>query len=107
MPPDQVFTRRSAASAMWNRSSSQVARSLASVRFMPWMRPASTRFSRPVAIGSDDGRCETSPILRRTASGSAPTSAPATEAVPESGRDSVDSTLTVVDLPAPLGPSSP
>jgi hypothetical protein len=92
---------------MANRSSSQRARSFASLRLSPWMRAASTRFSRPVAIGSEDGRCETSPILRRTASGSAATSAPATEAVPESARDSVDSTLTVVDLPAPFGPSSP
>ena len=32
------------------------------------------------------------------------TSNPATRAVPESGRDRVVRTLTVVDLPAPLGP---
>ena len=32
---------------------------------------------------------------------------PATIAVPESGRESVVKIFTVVDLPAPLGPSSP
>ena len=32
---------------------------------------------------------------------------PATQRAPLSGRESVVSTLTVVDLPAPLGPSSP
>src|SRR5262245_15091921 len=42
----------------------------------------------------------------RTRSGSVNTSKPATRAEPESGRDSVVRIFTVVDLPAPLGPSS-
>ena len=39
-------------------------------RCSPWTRPWSTRFSRPVAIGSKPGFCETYPIARRTAAGS-------------------------------------
>ncbi|SLI01551.1 Uncharacterised protein [Mycobacteroides abscessus subsp. abscessus] len=46
-------------------------------------------------------------IERRTPAGSVRTSCPATIAVPESGRSRVDSTLTVVVLPAPLGPRMP
>src|SRR5262249_34873760 len=43
---------------------------------------------------------------RRTRSGSRNTSKPATRAEPESGRDNVLRIFIVVDLPAPLGPSS-
>ncbi len=73
---------------------------------MPWIRPVSTRFSRAVAIGSLDAFCDTNPISCRTAVGSRRTSRPATSACPESGRDRVVRILTVVDLPAPFGPSS-
>ena len=47
----------------------------------------------------------TTPIARRTRSGRASTSCPATRALPSSGRVSVVRILTAVDLPAPFGPS--
>src|SRR5262245_21054168 len=50
--------------------------------------------------------CATQPMARRTRCGSRNTSKPATRAEPESGRDSVLRIFIVVDLPAPLGPSS-
>ncbi len=43
----------------------------------------------------------------RTWSGCVATSYPATTAVPPVGDSSVQSTRTVVDLPAPLGPRNP
>ena len=64
-------------------------------------------FSRPVASGSEPCFWPTTPIAWRTRTGSATTSIPATRALPLSARESVESTLTVVDLPAPLGPSNP
>jgi hypothetical protein len=105
IPPDQVFTNRSAASVRPKRASSRSARAAASPPEQPWIRAASTRFSRPVAIGSVEGFCDTRPMARRTASEWRSTSMPATAARPESGRDRVVSTRTVVDLPAPLRPS--
>ena len=60
-----------------------------------------------MAAGSAPERWETTPMRRRTRSGRRRTSSPATLAVPESGRASVVRILMVVDLPAPLGPSSP
>ena len=51
--------------------------------------------------------CATQPTDRRTASGCWTTSSPTTRAMPESGRDRVFRTFTVVDLPAPFGPRSP
>ncbi len=71
------------------------------------MRPASRRFSAAVAIGSVPGRWATTPIARRTRSGSAATSIPATRAEPESAAARVERIFTVVDLPAPFGPRSP
>ena len=50
--------------------------------------------------------CATTPMVRRTPSGLAVTSIPATVALPASGVASVVRILTAVDLPAPLGPSS-
>ena len=47
------------------------------------------------------------PMTRRTDCGSAITSWPATQAAPASGRVMVVSMRTVVDFPAPLGPSTP
>ena len=59
-----------------------------------------------MASTSTPERWPTQPIARRTAAGSASTSTPATRAAPESARDSVVRMRTVVDFPAPLGPSS-
>ena len=74
---------------------------------IPWMRAARTTLSRPVIIGAELDFWEMSPIERRTAFRSRATSCPATIARPESGSASVERILTVVDLPAPLGPSRP
>ncbi len=103
IPPDQVLTSRSAASAILNRRSSQSARSRAVDFGRAWMRATSIRFSRPVAIGSLEGCWGTRPMRRRTPVGSAVTSTPATIAVPSSGRDGVPRILTVVDLPRRWG----
>ena len=46
-------------------------------------------------------------MWRRTCCGRAAMSTPATEARPPVGASSVHSILTVVDFPAPLGPSRP
>ena len=74
---------------------------------IPYKSPWSCRFSRPVASGSTPCFWPTTPIACRTRSGSRSTSWPATTARPSSGRVSVVSTFTVVDLPAPFGPRSP
>ncbi len=74
---------------------------------MPYSRPCSSMFSRPVACTSTPDFCATQPMARRTRSGRRSTSMPATTASPWSGRDSVVRILTVVDLPAPLGPTRP
>ena len=74
---------------------------------MPYTRPWSTRFSRPVICGSSPDFCATEPMARRTLPGCLTTSYPATYASPASGRESVVRIFTVVDLPAPLGPSRP
>ena len=58
-------------------------------------------------LGSKPCFWPTTPIAARTRRGSASTSRPATRALPASGRVSVVSTRTVVDLPAPFGPSRP
>ncbi len=58
-----------------------------------------------MASGSTPERWATTPIARRTRSGSRSTSSPATRADPESGLVSVVRIFTAVDLPAPLGPS--
>ena len=66
----------------------------------------SRRFSRPVNSESSAEYCPVMPICSRTRSASRTTSWPSTRTVPASGRISVEATLTIVVLPAPLGPSS-
>ena len=74
---------------------------------MPKTWPCSRRFSRPVASRSSPPAWETTPIDSRTWAGSRRMSWPATVAEPPSGWASVVRIFTVVDLPAPFGPSSP
>ena len=74
---------------------------------MPYTRPCRIRFSRPVACGSSPDFWFTQPMASRTLPGCRTTSKPATKASPASGRESVVRIFTVVDLPAPLGPSRP
>ena len=51
--------------------------------------------------------CGSTPMDLRAARGWATTSVPSIRALPESGRSTVYNIRSVVDLPAPLGPSSP
>src|SRR5436190_7209106 len=51
--------------------------------------------------------CDSTPIARRAASGSAATLLPSTNASPASGVSTVYSMRSVVDLPAPFGPNNP
>ena len=61
----------------------------------------------PVCLGSRATSCSATPIRSRTSFGRAAMSKPATSAFPPVGESRVQSILTVVDLPAPLGPSRP
>ena len=71
----------------------------------PYTRAWRARFSRPVAVRSTAERCPTQPIDRRTRSGCRMTSSPPTVAA-RSQASRVVRIFTVVDLPAPFGPSS-
>src|SRR6478735_3602358 len=51
--------------------------------------------------------CDSTPIARRAASGSAATLLPSMNASPASGVSTVYSMRRVVDLPAPFGPNNP
>src|ERR1700688_97223 len=64
-------------------------------------------FSHPVRSRSEVSACGMTPIFSRTWRGWRATSKPATNAWPSVGGISVVSILTIVVLPAPLGPSSP
>ena len=74
----------------------------------PWpnRRATMTRFSRPVMAGSTAANWPASPITPRTRSGCRAASMPATRRRPASGRSSVATARTRVDLPAPFGPST-
>ncbi len=104
MPPEYVFTLRSAASSspIWLRI--RLAEATASFRPWPYRRATITRFSRPVIISSTAAAWPASPIVRRTAIGSFTTSRPLTRSVPSSGRMSVATIRMKVVLPAPFGP---
>ncbi len=65
------------------------------------------RLRRPDSGRSTTGSWKTTALAARAASGSSATSTPPTNARPAVGVMVVVSMPTVVDLPAPLGPSSP
>ena len=64
------------------------------------------RFSRPVSSSSIAENCPVTPIAARTPPGSRRTSKPPTRISPSPGVSSVERMLTMVVLPAPLGPRS-
>ena len=68
---------------------------------------ARARLRRPVSGRSTTGSWKTTALARRAANGSAATSNPARRARPDVGAMVVVSMPTVVDLPAPFGPSRP
>ena len=107
MPPEYERTSRSAASVRSNSSSSSDARRRAARRDIPNSLAIMSTCSRPVEYRARPASWSATPIDRRTASGAAETSWPATTARPDVGRSSVASMRIVVVLPAPFGPSSP
>jgi hypothetical protein len=66
MPPEYVFTARSAASSSRNAASRSRARPRAAGRDWPVSRPMSCRFSAPVSVSSTDAYCPVSPVSCRT-----------------------------------------
>src|SRR5215469_4391491 len=106
MPPEYVLACRLAAAASPNWSSSSATRRRRSLPRIPYRLPCMARFSCPVSWSTAPVCWLTEPITDRTLAGCLSTSMPATRAVPASGSDSVVRILTVVVLPAPLGPSS-
>ena len=66
-----------------------------------------SRLRSPLSAPSTTGSWKTTLLASRAASGSRATSKPATRALPALGTIAVVSMPTVVDLPAPLGPSRP
>src|SRR4051812_30628297 len=73
----------------------------------PHSRAWTSRLRRPVSARSTTGSWKTTLLARRASSGRAATSKLARRARPEVGAMVVVSMPTVVDLPAPLGPSRP
>ena len=73
----------------------------------PQSRAWISRFRRPVSERSTTGSWKTTLLTRRAASGCFATSKPASRALPAVGSIVVVSMPTVVDLPAPFGPSRP
>jgi len=105
MPPENPRTIWSARSVSLNRSSSASARFARSDELRPKYAPWKARISRAVSEKSRLGRCATTPISRLTATWFCQTSCSPMNACPLVGRTRVVSTPTVVDLPAPFGPS--
>ena len=99
--------RRPAASVRPTSSSSSWARARAAEPLMPYRPHCSSSSSRPVCSGSRPISCRATPMCRRTSAGCASTSMPATRALPAVAGSRVQSTRTVVVLPAPFGPRKP
>src|SRR5215831_13551674 len=89
---------------MWASSSMRAMASLGSTR---QSRASRSRLRRPVSERSTAASWKTTLETARAASGWPATSKPASRAVPPVGLIVVVSIPTVVDLPAPFGPSSP
>ncbi len=107
MPPENFDSGREAASVRPNSSSSSRLLRRASERDSPRSREKITRFSVADSFSSTLANCAVTPISWRTICASRTTSCPKIRASPASGLSSVASMLMVVDLPAPLGPSTP
>src|SRR5204862_523046 len=106
-PPLYVSAGRSIRSASRNVPASSSILAAASRGSTPQSRAWISRFGRPVSERSTTGSWKTTLLTRRAASGSSATSKPASRALPEVGSIVVVSIPTVVDLPAPFGPSRP
>jgi hypothetical protein len=107
IPPEYVYTSRSAASTNPNRSSTSPERARACARRKPYRRPTSSKFSRPVNVSSTAADWPAKPISERTRCASRTTFTPPTNALPPSGTNNVAKTRTNVVFPAPFLPSNP
>ena len=107
MPPEKVLICRSAASVRPNRSSRSTAVAFDLEDDRPCRRPKSQRFSLPVRFSSTEAYCPVTPTSWRIMCGCRRTSTPKMLASPPSIGSRVASILSMVVLPAPLGPSTP
>src|SRR5262249_7047806 len=73
----------------------------------PHSRACSSRLRRPLSGRSTTASWKTTLLARLASIGEAATSKPPTSALPADGTTVVLSIPTVVDFPAPFGPSSP
>ena len=107
MPPENWAICLVAASSSPNCVSSRSAVSRAAGRLSPCRRPNSSRFSVAVRFSSTEAYCPVTPRSWRTTCGLRRTSTPKMLASPSSIGSSVASILSMVVLPAPLGPRTP
>ncbi len=107
MPPENWAICLVAASSSPNWPSSRAAVSRASGRLRPWSRANRMRFSVAVRFSSTEAYCPVTPRSWRTTWGWRRTSVPKICASPASIGSSVASILSIVVLPAPLGPRTP
>mmetsp|Transcript_10368 Transcript_10368/g.16424 ORF Transcript_10368/g.16424 Transcript_10368/m.16424 type:complete len:308 (-) Transcript_10368:2226-3149(-) len=108
IPPENVPAQRSAASERRTSSIRRMDSTAMACFCTPLMAAKSCRCSRAVRLAHSVSNCGHTPITRRTAlmpTGCA-TVRPITSALPREGGTNPVSILTVVVLPAPLGPSS-
>ncbi len=107
MPPENCEIGLSAASWSPNCSSRSSPVARAFWRWRPWSRPKSIRFSVAVRFSSTEAYWPVTPSSCRTMWGLVRTSVPKMAASPSSIGSRVASILSMVVLPAPLGPRTP
>ena len=107
MPPEKFLIGLFAASVRSNCSSNRSAVRRASPRPTPCRRAKRMRFSVAVSSSSTEAYWPVTPSSWRTTCGSRRTSTPKMVASPASIGSRVASILSMVVLPAPLGPSTP
>src|SRR3954466_13228892 len=106
-PPLRLPTGRSSSSASPSDRATDLIRFAACAGATPHRRACRSRWRCPLSNRSTTGSWNTTLLRRRAARGSRATSTPATLARPAVGAIVVVSMPTVVDFPAPFGPSSP
>ena len=107
MPKLYSATSARLGGARSSASNSSFSRDVMLASSSPYMRPTKRRYSGPVSVSNRPISSGITPIVRLTPIGSATTSRPSTVMRPELGRSSPVIIFSVVDLPAPLRPSSP
>src|SRR6266567_3279404 len=102
-PPERISTRSLRRSLRPRRPSTFSTRSRSDAPDIPCRWPCPRRFSSTVSFLSRLCDWKTTPMRRRTADGSRPTSWPQSVAVPLVGAINVERMRKSVDLPPPLG----